>query len=87
MGVGNADGTGDGVMITKDVEALAHEYCRQGVAVHFETYQGIPHEAAGADFEPATTAFLLDRFAGVPFTGNCRSIGKGNSLAPKPVPN
>jgi hypothetical protein len=86
MGVGNADGTGDGVMVTKDVEALAHEYCKQGVAVRFESYQGIPHEAAGADFEPATTAFLLRRFAGVPFTGNCDEVGHGNSLAPMPVP-
>ena len=73
-------------MVVKDVEALAHEYCHQGVAVQYSTYQGAPHEAAGAFFEPQTTSFLLDRFAGAPFTGNCASIGKGNSLKPLPVP-
>ena len=30
MAVGNADGTGDDVMIAKDVEALAHQYCGEG---------------------------------------------------------
>lgn len=86
MGVGNSDGTGDGVMITKDVEGLAHEYCKQGVTVQFSAYQGAAHETAGAYFEPETTSFLLDRFAGTPFAGNCASIGKGNSLQPLPVP-
>ena len=33
MGVGNADGTGDGIMVVADVEALATEYCGQGVGV------------------------------------------------------
>ncbi len=31
IGVGDADGTGDGVMVTKDDEALAHTYCQRGV--------------------------------------------------------
>ena len=35
MGVGDHDGTGDDVMVAKDVEALAHQYCRQGVTVQF----------------------------------------------------
>jgi len=71
MGVGNSDGKGDGVMRAGDVKALAAEYCRQGVAVQYEEYQGAPHEAAGAFFEPETGPFLQERFAGVPFTGNC----------------
>ena len=32
MGVGNADGTGDHVMIVKDAQGLAHQYCGEGVA-------------------------------------------------------
>lgn len=84
MGVGNVDGTGDGVMRADDVEALAHEYCRQGVAVQFKEYKGASHVTAGAYFEPATGPFLQERFAGVPFHGNCASIGAGNSLAPLP---
>jgi hypothetical protein len=71
MGVGNSDGKGDGVMRAGDVKALAAEYCRQGVTVQYEEYQGAPHEAAGAFFEPETGPFLVERFAGVPFAGNC----------------
>ena len=71
MGVGNADGKGDGVMNAHDVQALADEYCSQGVPVQFEEYQGASHQSAGAFFEPKTGPFLLQRFAGVPFTGNC----------------
>jgi hypothetical protein len=82
MGVGKVDAVGDGVMIVKDVEALAHEYCKQGVHVEFDVYKRMGHEVAGADFEPATTAFLQQRFAGVPFGGNCSSVGKGNPLRP-----
>lgn len=75
MGVGNVDGTGDGAMVARDVEMLAHEYCEQGVPVQFEEYKGASHEEAGAFFEPETDAFLMARFAGVPFAGNCSSTG------------
>ena len=71
MGVGNSDGKGDGVMRAGDVQALASEYCMQGVPVQFEEYQGASHQTAGAFFEPKTGPFLQERFAGVPFTGNC----------------
>ncbi|MDQ1694971.1 MAG: hypothetical protein QOJ03_324 [Frankiaceae bacterium] len=71
MGVGNSDGRGDGVMDAADVQALADAYCRQGVPVQFEEYQGASHESAGAFFEPKTGPFLQERFAGVPFSGNC----------------
>ena len=71
LGVGNSDGKGDGVMSAADVAALAREYCKQGVPVRFEEYRGASHESAGAFFEPETGPFLLERFAGVPFTDNC----------------
>ena len=71
MGVGNSDGKGDGVMRASDVQELAAEYCKQGVPVQFEEYQGASHQSAGAFFEPKTGPFLQERFAGVPFTGNC----------------
>jgi Secretory lipase len=86
MGVGNSDGTGDGVMRADDVEALAYEYCHQGVTVKFKEYQHANHQVAAAFFEPETGPFLRSRFAGVPFRGNCASIGPGNSLAPLPTP-
>jgi hypothetical protein len=71
MGIGNADGTGDGAMVAADVKALARHYCAEGVAVDYEEYQGLSHTEAAAVFEPATGPFLQERFAGVPFVGNC----------------
>jgi hypothetical protein len=73
MGVGNSDGNGDGVMSAADVVALTHHYCREGVPVDFQEYQGVSHEVAGAFFEPQTGAFFLARFAGAPFVSTCSS--------------
>lgn len=73
MGVGNVDGTGDGVMIDADVKALAHHYCSEGVPVEFQEYQGAAHEYAGVYFEPIAGAFLQARLDGVPFVNNCSS--------------
>ena len=87
MAVGNADGVGDGVMIAKDVQALAHEYCRQGVPVELNVYDGAVHTEAALHFEAPAVAFLVSRFAGLPMRGNCSSIPRGNSLAPLPGRN
>ena len=87
MGVGNSDGTGDGVMVAADVEALAHEYCQQGVPVEFTQYQNLDHEEAIAPFESGALAFLQARFAGSAPVSGCASIGAGNSLAPLTVPS
>jgi hypothetical protein len=87
MGVGDADGTGDGIMVVADVEALAHEYCGQGVGVQLAVYQGADHEEAAVEFEPAAIAFLEARFAGVPFVSGCASIPAGDSIAPLPPPS
>jgi len=85
MAVGDADGTGDDVMVAADVEALAHEYCTKGVPVTFNEYSGADHEEAIAPFETAALAFLEDLFAGGPAPNGCASIGEGNSLALLPV--
>jgi hypothetical protein len=85
MGVGQHDGTGDDVMVAKDVEALAHEYCGQGVTVQFEVYDGADHTQGGLQFFPTAMQFLAERFSGTPFAGNCPAIGPGNSLAPLKV--
>jgi hypothetical protein len=87
LGVGNADGTGDGIMIADDVEALAHEYCQRGVQVTFQEYPGLEHTEAAVPFEAAALTFFESRFAGLPPTNNCASIGPGNSLAPLPAPS
>ncbi len=82
MAVGNADGTGDNVMIVKDVQGLAHQYCGEGVPVQLKVYDGAEHTQAGLQFFPEAMAFLAERFAGTPFAGNCAEIPIGNSLAP-----
>jgi hypothetical protein len=86
IGVGDSDGTGDGIMVTGDDEALAHTYCRRGVSVQFTVYTGDDHTAAAGPFEGAAATFLSERLGGLPVSDGCASIGAGNSLAPIPVP-
>jgi hypothetical protein len=83
---GNADGTGDDVMIAGDVEGLAHTYCQRGVDVQFSEYQGDAHEQAAVPFEAAALPFLTQALSGVKPANGCASIGTGNSLAPLPLP-
>jgi hypothetical protein len=78
----NAQGQGDDIMVTKDVEALAHEYCGQGVPLQYSVLSNSTHEQAAVEFEPQATAFLAERFAGVPFSDNCASVGPGNDISP-----
>jgi hypothetical protein len=86
MGVGNADGTGDGVMIAADDEALAHEYCQKGVPVQFNVYKGDDHTAAAIPFEVGALAFLTERLNGLSVSDGCSSIGAGNALTPVTLP-
>jgi hypothetical protein len=86
MGVGDADGTGDGVMIVKDVEALAHEYCQRGISVDFNVYQNDDHTAAAVPFEVGAMTFLTDRLNGLSVTNTCSSVAAGNALTPVPLP-
>jgi Secretory lipase len=86
LGVGNADGTGDGIMIAGDVQELAYEYCQRGVPVTFQEYPGLEHTEAAVPFEASALAFLEARFAGLPASNGCASISPGNSLAPLPSP-
>jgi hypothetical protein len=86
MGVGDADGTGDGVMVTKDDEGLAHTYCQRGVSVEFNVYSGDDHDSAAVPFEVGALNFLTDRLNGMAVKNGCSSIGVGNSLAPLAVP-
>jgi hypothetical protein len=86
IGVGNADGTGDGVMVAADDEALAHTYCARGVSVQFNVHSGDDHGQAAVPFEEGAATFLSERLAGLPAANGCASIGAGNSLAPVPIP-
>ncbi|WP_280418538.1 lipase family protein [Nocardia carnea] len=86
LAVGQNDPVGDSVMVARDIEALAHQYCGRGVPVTYARYQHHDHIAAFARFQAEAAQFLTDRFAGTPATTNCASIGPGNALAPVPVP-
>jgi hypothetical protein len=82
MVAGNSDGTGDGVMIERDVQELAYEYCHRSVPVDFVELKGFDHDDAGVAFVPQAFAFLAERFAGAPAVNTCAQIQPGNSLAP-----
>jgi hypothetical protein len=84
MGVGDADGTGDGIMITKDVQALAHTYCGRGLSVQLHVYDGDDHTAAAVAFLPTAATWLTERLNGVAATNGCSSIPAGNALTPEP---
>jgi hypothetical protein len=84
MGVGDADGTGDGVMVTKDVEALAHTYCQRGLSVELHVYDGDDHTDAAVAFLPTAAVWLNERLTGVAATNGCSSIPAGNALTPVP---
>ncbi|ORI20564.1 lipase family protein [Rhodococcus sp. 1168] len=86
LGVGNSDGIGDTVMVTGDVEGLAHEYCNRGVAVTYAQYTGLDHTEAFVPFQGQAAQFLTERFAGAAPTNNCAVIGPGNDLTPTPIP-
>jgi len=85
IAVGNADGTGDGVMVAADVQALAHTYCERGVSVQFNQYKGDDHTQAAIPYEAGALQFLTERLSGVPVANGCSSIGAGSSLAPLPL--
>ena len=68
---GNLDGTGDGVTLASDMQALAQRYCRQGVPVDYEEVPHGEHTQVGIAFMPRAFAFLAGRFAGAPPTSTC----------------
>jgi hypothetical protein len=82
MGVGDLDGTGDGVMVTKDVEELAHTYCQRRLSVELHVYNGDDHTNAAIAFLPTAGAWLSERLDGVPVQNGCGSIPAGNALTP-----
>ena len=86
MAVGNADGTGDGVMPAGDVTALAHTYCGRGVPVQFHVYNGSDHVASLSQFDSDARQFMQQRYAGTTAANECASIGPGNPLTPLPIP-
>jgi Secretory lipase len=84
MGVGNADGTGDGVMIARDVQQLAYTYCTRHVPVQFHVYSNSDHVQAAPQFEAQAVQFMQTLYAGQAVPNGCASIGPGNPFTPLP---
>ncbi|MBC9717877.1 triacylglycerol lipase [Streptomyces sp. TRM66268-LWL] len=79
-------GTGDGVMVSGDVRALARQYCATGnTAIKYRQYDGLSHVGAVPPWDLATLGWLDDRFDGKAAPSSCGSIPPGNSLAPERV--
>ena len=86
IGNGLSDPTGDGVMVTKDVQELAYTYCQRGVPVELHIYSGLDHQQTGPPFLDQAQVFLTQRFAHRPVQNGCGEIGPGDSIAPVPAP-
>lgn len=86
LAVGQSDGTGDQVMVTRDVQGLASEYCSRGVSVTYQRYAGDNHGAAYIPFQRDAAVYLQQHFNGIAGASGCATIAPGNSLAPLPVP-
>lgn len=86
LAVGQSDATGDQVMVTEDVQGLAHDYCSRGVDVDFTKYSGDNHGAAYVPFQRDAAVFLQQHFNGLAGPSGCATIAPGNSLDPLPVP-
>ncbi|GAB2653855.1 lipase family protein [Gordonia jinhuaensis] len=84
LGVGNVDGTGDGIMIDGDVQGLATRYCREGVQTQYKSYPKLSHFDAFLPWAPDAEKFLADRFAHRP-AKYCTNIPTGNTLGPLPT--
>jgi len=85
LAVGNKDGTGDAVMVAKDVQQLAYTYCTRKLPTQFHEFQGADHTAGFVAYSPLAATFLLQRFAGLT-TDGCSGISPGNPLDPLPTP-
>jgi pimeloyl-ACP methyl ester carboxylesterase len=61
------------------VRATASRACRNGVALAYRSYPGLDHDPTMEKSTPDQLAWIKDRFAGRPFTGNCDSIRMGET--------
>jgi hypothetical protein len=84
---GRSDPVGDGIMVAKDVQQLAHTYCRRKVPVQLHIDQGLNHGQVAVPFLEEAQTFLTQRFEHLPFQNGCSAISVGNSIAPIPVPS
>ncbi|OYZ90253.1 MAG: hypothetical protein B7Y01_02890 [Xanthobacter sp. 17-67-6] len=69
-------GTADVTVRPQDTDASVRELCAKGNVVTYKTFPGRDHDGVMAAGAPDALAFLADRFAGAPATGNCADLPK-----------
>lgn len=87
---GKDDDTGDGVMVTADVQALADKYRAEGVSVRYTELDGQSHEDAGNTFVLSGLGFLnglipMPHPAAPPARARIHAKLKGHSAGRKDV--
>lgn len=78
-------GSGDGVMVTGDTQALAHKFCTAGVPTLYRQYAHIGHTIGFIPWYPEAWGWLKERFDGKPAPSDCATIPVGNSAEPNKV--
>ncbi|MGO9802369.1 MAG: alpha/beta hydrolase family protein [Steroidobacteraceae bacterium] len=56
------------------VKATVRRACSNGIALTFRSYPGLDHDPTMEKSTPDQLAWVRDRFAGKPFSGNCASL-------------
>lgn len=66
------NGISDELIWIKPLDALVGQYCAEGATIsYFRDPAGLEHVQALANFVPLATAYIADRFAGVPAPTTC----------------
>ncbi|MBV8496867.1 MAG: alpha/beta fold hydrolase [Gammaproteobacteria bacterium] len=56
------------------VKATVKKACANGITLSFRSYPGLDHDPTMEKSTPDQLAWIRDRFAGKPFSGNCASL-------------
>lgn len=67
-------GEADETVPVEGVRATVRKACRNGVDLRFRSYPGLDHDPTMDKSTPDQIAWIRDRFAGKPFSGNCQSL-------------
>lgn len=67
-------GEGDQTVPIASVRSTVQKACRNGIALTFRSYPGLDHDPTMDHSTPDQLAWVRDRFAGKPSTGNCADL-------------
>lgn len=72
-------GTADQTVRPRDTDILARDLCRRGNVVTYKVFPNESHDGVMAAGAPDALAFLADRFAGRPASGNCEALPRAGT--------